>query len=279
MARAETQQPSPQNPAPDASVATPSTVEDWARTYIECRTLVEKLNPPPVPSSWAQHPEPPAAPALPGRPPEVVVVAKVRRSRVGTSSSEARARLLHTFMHHELQAAELMAWALLRFPSAEPAFKRGLLAICLDEIRHLNAYAALLTCRGVAPGSYPVRDWFWERVPTCTTALQFVSLMGLGVEAANLEHSSRFAKEFESAGDNDAAELQRKVEADEVNHVAFGRYWYERWAGVLTFDAWKAELPAPLSPLLMRAIPLNLEARSKAGLNPEFLRDLAAWTP
>jgi uncharacterized ferritin-like protein (DUF455 family) len=218
-------------------------------------------------------------PTTPGRPSELVVVSKVRRSRVGAASPEARARLLHTFMHHELQAAELMAWAVLRFPDAELAFRRGLLSICLDEIRHLNLYADLLTRRGVRLGAYPVRDWFWERVPTCATALQFVSLMGLGVEAANLEHSARFAQDFADAGDHEGAAVQHTVERDEVRHVAFGRHWYERWAGDLQFDAWRQQLPAPLSPLLMRALPLNVEARRSAGLNPDFLRDLALWEP
>jgi uncharacterized ferritin-like protein (DUF455 family) len=124
-----------------------------------------------------------------------------------------------------------------------------------------------------------VRDWFWQRVPTCETPLQFVSLMGLGVEAANLEHASRFADEFAHHGDHEAAELQRLVERDEVNHVAFGRQWFETWHGALAFAPWRRQLPKPLSPLLMRALPLNRAARSAAGLNATFLDALAAWTP
>lgn len=256
-----------------------ATVEAWAHAYILATSLDVKRNPSAVPLHWSTSPSELALPVAPGRPRELVVVAKVKRSRVGTSSAEARARLLHTFMHHELQAAELMLWAILRFPDVDPAFKRGLLAICKDEIRHLNLYADLLTRRSIALGSYPVRDWFWERVPTCTTPIQFVALMGLGVEAANLEHSARFAEEFAAAGDHEAAEIQRQVEADEINHVAFGRHWYERWVGTLRFDAWQRQLPPPLSPLLMRALPLNWKARSQAGLNADFLSELAAWTP
>lgn len=266
-------------PEPRPSAAEDATVEDWAHAYIVSTDLDVKLNPSAVPLHWSTSPLESVAPSAPGRPPEFVVVPKVRRSRVGGSSAEARARLLHTFMHHELQAAELMLWALLRFPDEEPAFKRGLIGICNDEIRHLNLYSNLLTQRGVVLGSYPVRDWFWERVPTCTTPVQFVALMGLGVEAANLEHSARFAAEFAAAGDHEAAEVQRQVEADEIQHVAFGRHWYERWVGALRFDAWQRQLPAPLSPLLMRALPLNWMARRQAGLNADFLTELAAWTP
>lgn len=254
-------------------------VERWAYEYIATTELAHKRTPPKVPSRWAGGTHGLQVPKAPGRPRELEVVPKVARSGYGTKSQEARARTIHTFLHHELQAAELMAWAILRFPDAEQEFKQGLLRICLDEIRHLGLYAALLERRGVTWGAYSVRDWFWQRVPTCETPLQFVSLMGLGVEAANLEHASRFATEFAQYGDQEAAELQKLVERDEVNHVAFGRHWFEVWHGALTFDPWRQQLPKPLSPLLMRALPLNRTARSDAGLNAAFLDALAAWTP
>lgn len=256
----------------------PLTVESWAFAYISTAELAYKRSPPPAPGLWASRNTPQAVPSAPGRPVELRVVAKAR-SGYGAKSAEARARTLHTFLHHELQAAELMAWAILRFRDAEDAFRQGLLRICLDEIRHLGLYARLLEERGVAWGTYPVRDWFWQRVPSCQTPVQFVSLMGLGVESANLEHASRFAEEFERHGDRQAAELQRLVERDEINHVAFGRHWFEVWEGALTFERWQAHLPAPLSPLLMRALPLNYAARTRAGMNDGFLRALASWAP
>jgi len=42
--------------------------------------------------------------------------------------------------HHELQAAELMCCALLAFSDVELEFSRGLLGVCLDEIRHMNLF-------------------------------------------------------------------------------------------------------------------------------------------
>ena len=259
-----------------------ASVEQWAFDFLTATSLTEKLRPPPVPDVWL--PASSAAmpvPVMPGRPKELRVVERVPRSRGGSvkGSARARNRLLHAFLHHELQAAELMAWALLRFSKSEPAFRRGLLNICQDELRHLQLYLALLGSRGVDVSDFPVRDWFWDRVPTCSTPLQFVSLMGLGVEAANLEHCERFAQAFAEAGDHEAASLQRQIEHEEVAHVAFGRYWFERWQGRLEFDAWKRQLPKPLSPLLMRALPLNRAARGRAGMGDEFLHALANWTP
>lgn len=266
-------------PANDANAIRHADVEAWAYDYITTTDLAYKRFPPPVPSQWCSAQARAAVPDAPGRPPQLSVVAKVARSGYGTKSEEARARTLHTFLHHELQAAELMAWAILRFPDTELAFRQGLLRICLDEIRHLGLYAALLERRGTKWGAYPVRDWFWQRVPTCQTPLQFVSLMGLGVESANLEHASRFAQEFAAHGDHEAADLQHVVERDEIKHVAFGCHWFETWSGGLAFDRWREQLPKPLSPLLMRALPLNRMARTAAGQNQGFLDALSAWTP
>ena len=93
-----------------------------------------------MPGDWEVAPEAPAA-RTPGRPAELVVVAHADKMR-GLAVQSGRARALHTFLHHELQAAELMAWAVLAFPDAPRAFRRGLLRIALDEVRHMRLYEA-----------------------------------------------------------------------------------------------------------------------------------------
>lgn len=190
-----------------------------------------------------------------------------------------RARLLHTFMHHELQAAELMCWALLKFSDAPQAFREGLLRICTDELRHMNGYGQLLVALGAAYGDFPVRDWFWERVPTCTTPLQFVALMSMGLEAANLEHSPMFEAQFRKVGDDAAADFLQVVARDEVEHVRFGVHWFAAFAGPVEFERWRAELPPPLSPLLMRGKAVDSLARQQAGMPSSFVEQLKRWRP
>ena len=58
----------------------------------------------------------------------------------GMRDPAQRARILHALANHELQAIELFAWALLAFPDAPLAFRRGLVAILADEQRHLALY-------------------------------------------------------------------------------------------------------------------------------------------
>lgn len=265
----------------DTTLTPPSagTVERWAFDYILTRELDEKLAPPPMPDAWETAP---AARRLarPGRASTLRVVPKSAK----TPGPEAlrkpalRAQLIHTFLHHELQAAELMAWALLAFADAPSAFRRGLARILLDEVRHMKLYAEHLASLGHRYGEFPVRDWFWERIPTAPTAMHFVAVMGIGFEGGNLDHTARFAALFRSFGDELGVQVQERICAEEVSHVQFALHWFSRWAGCADFSTWTRHLPPPLSPLLMRGKTLNVADRLRSGLSPEFLDELERWS-
>src|SRR6476469_3258042 len=117
-------------------------VERWAWDYVTTTSLETKLAPAAIPERWEDAP-PPRRLAAPGRPPSLRVVYKAEKLRALTTTA-GRARALHSFLHHELQAAELMAWAVLAFPDAPRAFRVGLLRIALDEVRHMGLYASQL---------------------------------------------------------------------------------------------------------------------------------------
>lgn len=249
----------------------------WAEDYIRTTSLRDKLTPPPNDLRWRDGPA--TAPATPGRP-RCLTVADVGMPTPGVKAlavAHKRAQLIHTFWHHELQAAELMCWALLSFPDTPRSFRRGLLAICADEIRHMQMYGSYLEQLGFALGDFPVRDWFWQRVPSCSSALSYVATMGIGFEGGNLDHTARFARRFRQAGDEVGARLQEQVGVEEVPHVRFALHWYRRWSNRSCFEDWRTHLPAPLSPLLMRGRPLARAARREAGMDDGFIDALAAW--
>jgi uncharacterized ferritin-like protein (DUF455 family) len=253
------------------------TVERWAWEYVRAESLEFKLQPPPVPEPWEDSP-PIRRLKEPGRPPELRIVAKAPRTR-GLATPTGRARTLHTFLHHELQAAELMAWALLAFPDTPRDFRAGLLRVALDEVRHMRLYAAQIERLGHRVGEFTVRDWFWERIPACASPASFVAAMGLGLESANLEHTRSFAARFRAAGDEEGAGTQELVGREEIAHARFGARWFAEFAGGLDFEAWRAALPPPLSPMLMRGHPLHRDARVRAGFPERFLDQLDAWQP
>ena len=187
---------------------------------------------------------------------------------------------MHTFLHHELQAAELFAWAVLAFPTAPQPFREGLVQLCREELTHLALYVEHLNELGFAVGDFPVRDWFWSRVAKCTDAIAFVALQGLGLEGANLEHSPRFAAWFRDAGDEAGARILERVAEEEIGHVAFATRWFERLSGApLDYDRWCAALPAPLTPAILKGRPLNRRARAQAGMDDAFLARLEAEPP
>lgn len=258
------------------------TLQRWAYDYIASDVLSHKQAPGDAPQDLPAHEDQPALRiARPGRPPELVVSPqKIKAPRGGAlRDPKKRAALLHTFWHHELQAAELMCWAVLAFPETPPAFKRGLVRICHDEIRHMQLYAAEIQRLGFDVGHFPVRDWFWQRVPAAASPAAFLAVMGLGFEAGNLDHTQRYAQQFRELGDDSAAAVQELVAREEVPHVAFAAHWFRRFEGELSFSRWCEQLPAPLSPMVMRGDPLDRSARAAAGLSEQFLDALSQWQP
>lgn len=253
------------------------TLDRWAWDYVVTMSLAHKMDPPAPPDAWATS-RTCRRLAAPGRPPELRVVARADKKK-SLATPQGRAQALHNFFHHELQAAELMAWAVLAFADAPEELRRGLVRIALDEARHMRIYAKEIERLGHRIGDFGVRDWFWQRVPTCRDAASFMAVMGLGLESANLEHAVSFAAQFRASGDEDAARAQELVGREEIAHVRFGVRWFPELAGALDFETWKAALPEPLTPLLMRALPLARDARTRAGQPTTFLDELEAWTP
>jgi len=264
----------------------PARLTEASRAYVEARSRSVKLTPSRAARVGASRSGSAAdAPLRPGRSPHLDVRDRAERiPRPGALvHASARAKLLHVFLHHEVQAAELCAWAIASFPDAPADLREGLWRVLEDEARHARMYAGRLAALGHRYGDFPVRDWFWARVPTCRTVRQYTALMGLGFEGGNLEHAERFEGALRSAGDDASAELVARVGREEVAHVHFAGRWFVRLGGAADrrsggpdYDAWRADLPAPLTPALLQGRPLAREPRRRAGLGEAFLDRLEA---
>ncbi|MEZ4410597.1 MAG: DUF455 family protein [Polyangiales bacterium] len=175
-----------------------------------------------------------------------------------------RARVLHGFIHHEVQAAELMAWAISRGPCAARVPPR--LADARDEARHVAMYSEHLERLGSRYGDLPVRDWFWQRLPTARTGS--LSPRCAGLEGANLDHAARFAQRFAAAGDPEGA--RRRLVGGRapptqppvvVTALRRGARGHLRALG-------RASLTPPLTPWVMRATPSTARQRPRAQASP-----------
>jgi uncharacterized ferritin-like protein (DUF455 family) len=246
----------------------------YARGLLQATTLEGKLAAPPAGSPDVDR-RPVALPDQPARPPglEPAEGGAKLPPLSGLPDPAQRARLLHGWFNHELQAVELFAWALLTFPEAPGPFRRGLLTLLEDEQRHARLYVQRLAAHGHAPGDFPVSAYLWNKRGLMDTPLRFVAAMCLTFENANLDHTLDAAAAARDAGDPETADVLERVHAEELTHVAFGLRWLERFKaeGTSMVDAWQQALGWPLRPALARGPLLHVDCRRRLGMPDAFV--------
>lgn len=265
------------------------TVQTYAEGILLANTLEGKLAPPPVGLSL----DPPRkgsyrSPDLPGRPRELEPrKAGDIRTKIPSAeqlgSEEHRSTLLHFFCNHELIAVELMALALLKFPDAPDAFRRGLLHTLQEEQEHTRLYRARMRDTGTQFGDHSLSRMIWDLVAPMDSPLEYVSRLSLTFEQSNLDFAKHYSKAFSRAGDQDSADLLSKIYHDEIAHVGHGLKWLRRFKQQKEsdWDAWHNSLALPLSPIRAKApegeIAFNEAGRRRAGLDDDFIARLKLY--
>lgn len=143
-----------------------------------------------------------------------------------------RRACLARFAHHELQAVEYFAWALLRWPALPTGLRRGLLAALADEQRHCLLYLDRLYAQGGRFDGDDHSDYFWRQAPAIAASpagpRAFLAAMGLTLEQANLDFTLTYRDGFAEAGDAESAAVCQRVHDEEVAHVALAARWLVR---------------------------------------------------
>jgi uncharacterized ferritin-like protein (DUF455 family) len=259
-------------------------LREFAESILFATTLEEKLREPERITD-AQPGPARTAPEFPGRPLELRFKAQGSGKGEfpglhGISREHERGRLLHFFANHELLATELMALALLRFPDAPAAFRKGVLQTLKEEQVHTRMYLERMRECGIEFGEIPVSGYFWRAVSRMADPLDYVAGLSLTFEQANLDFCRQFARGFEQAGDQVTARLLERIYRDEIAHVAYGLKWFRRWKprGQSDWEAFCRQLKFPLSPQRAKGLILNVEGRRAAGLEPEFIAELNVFS-
>jgi len=253
-------------------------IRDFAEIVLASEDLAVKLAPP-AGALTDEVPGPVFRAAGPGRPPGLRKSEAVKvevPSIEGMPDPAQRPRILHALANHELQAAELFAWALLAFPDAPPEFRRGLVKILQDEQRHTRMYIARLEDNGARFGDFPVNFYFWNKAAAIRSPVDFVCAMSLTFENANLDFTVDYGKAARRARDAKTAAVIEQVHRDEIEHVRFGWRWLQHWKGEdeSAWEAWNRHLTWPLRPVRARGSSFHREGREAAGLDPDFIRRL-----
>jgi uncharacterized ferritin-like protein (DUF455 family) len=188
----------------------------------------------------------------------------------------ARASALARFAHHELQAVELFAASLLRWPELSESFARALAGILADEQRHARLYLARLQALGASFEEFaPHSDYFWKHADALLGGEPpaFFAAMGLTLEQANLDFSGIYRDAFLAAGDSESADICAQVHADETRHVAFAARALRELgvAGAGDTQRFERAVPFPFSASRAKGRRFDLDARRAAGLDEKFI--------
>jgi uncharacterized ferritin-like protein (DUF455 family) len=224
------------------------------------------------------------APEQPGRP-AGLRLSPARRGvpmppDIALHDPAARARLLHAFANHELQAIELMALALLRFPDAPPAFRRGLVAALGEEQAHLSAYVGRMRELGAELGDHDPSAFFWRVMSAMPDPRDFVAHLSLTFEQANLDFARHYAGALRAVADDRTAAILDRVYEEEIGHVKLGLVWFRRWSptGPSLLAAHAEALREPMNLRRARGIGFDREGRRRAGLPDDYIEELACFS-
>jgi uncharacterized ferritin-like protein (DUF455 family) len=219
-------------------------------------------------------------PAMPGRNQRLSfskIQLKFPKSK-SLAEQDKKALAIHSFANHELLAIEMMAAAILYYPhktEEDIKFKKGLFSALKDEQKHLSLYLGRLNDLGYTLGDFPLNDFFWRQMEKLQTPSQFISLMSLTLEAANLDFAQYYSHLFRELGDEETAKILDIVLEDEITHVALGSYWLKRWKQDKSLWEYYLEvLPWPMTPARSKGIHFDPSLHGKAVSDHEFMQNL-----
>lgn len=195
------------------------------------------------------------------------------------SEPDKRAVYLHRFAGHELLAVEIMAYALLAFPFASANFRKGLIQTLKDEQEHVKLYIKELNRLNTQFGDLPLYKHFWAYTPYMKSPLEYVSIMSLTFEMANLDFAPYYGKLFYEHGDIDAYNLMKKILKDELRHVRFGyRYLIKSCpTSEQNIHIWEDLLPPLMQPKQAKGPDFQVNNRKKAGLSSFWIEAHKAY--
>lgn len=253
-------------------------IHDWCVRILSADTLEEKLLTPLLLTDKT-----PGSPILwdtPSRPIGMEFKKHSRKERLPSlhehMDPDKRAVCLHRFAGHELLAVEIMAYALLAFPDAPKHFRRGLANTLKEEQEHVRLYTQRLLEMGVNFGDMPLYKHFWAFTKFLRTPLEYISVMSLTFEMANLDFAPVYEKSFIECDDIASALLMRRIFEDEINHVSFGVNWLKKMQPKeeSSWDCWRRHTPENLPVARAKGSPFLEEPRLKAGIPQEWILEM-----
>ncbi len=258
----------------EAAAGILATPDPWEKAALSARTaqawasghLHERALPGPPPGRPARPDTPPL------RPPR-----EVPRRRIGPGT-RGRIALLHALAHIELNAIDL-AWDILARFSSLPlphAFRGDWVRVAAEEAQHFLLLSERLTTLGAAYGDFPAHDGLWEAAEaTSGDLLARLAVVPLVLEARGLDVTPGMIERLSAVGDNESADILRRIYADEIGHVTIGKHWFDHICaqrGLAPGETWRALVATHFKGAIKP--PFNEPARRQAGMEAGFYEPL-----
>ncbi len=255
-------------------------LRDWAKRILSADTLEEKLLSPQVITD--REPGVPLFWKDPTRPPNMGFKSHSKSEKLPPfhehNDPNKIAICLHRFAGHELLAVEMMAFALLAFPNAPTSFRRGVAHTLKEEQQHVKLYIKRMKELGISFGDLPLYRHFWAHTPYIKTPENYVSMVSLTFEQANLDFAPHYGLSFARNGDYESAKVMEVILADEIRHVSFGMKWLQSLKPQEEKDLWsfwqKCQKPF-LHPKRATGFIFSAENRRKAAIPQDWITRLS----
>lgn len=196
------------------------------------------------------------------------------------NQKEPLAIALHSFANHELLAMELFAWAILTFH--DYPFLHGIwYQTLLEEQSHFNLYIDRIEQLGFSFGDFPLNSFFFRTVTKSNSPQEFISLMNLSFEQANLDHALYYRDIFAKFGDNESAQIMQTILEDEILHIKRSIPFMQKKSSEEHQDFWAYYLnnlkKTNITPARAKGIHFNYSARVDANLPSDFIQNVKEY--
>ncbi|TDY00048.1 ferritin-like domain-containing protein [Thiohalophilus thiocyanatoxydans] len=163
----------------------------------------------------------------PGRPARPELVAPRDLPARSTASEAGRAALIHSICHIEFNAINLAWDAVYRFRGLPGAYYTDWIKVAREEAYHFSLLRDHLRHLGYDYGDFPAHNGLWEMcLQTAHDPLVRMALVPRVLEARGLDVTPGIMRKLEQSGDDNAVDLLRIIQRDEVGHVAIGSRWF-----------------------------------------------------
>eukprot|EP01112_Ceratiomyxa_fruticulosa_P007602 TRINITY_DN1975_c0_g1_i14.p1 TRINITY_DN1975_c0_g1~~TRINITY_DN1975_c0_g1_i14.p1 ORF type:complete len:329 (-),score=52.61 TRINITY_DN1975_c0_g1_i14:4-990(-) len=172
-------------------------------------------------------------PLFPGRPSFVKIMDPrelPQRGKGGTK--ESRVAMLHSFVHIENCAIDLIWDCICRFipqyPNLPREFFDDFTKIAQDEAKHYGLLNERLKDLGSFYGAFPSHAGLWEDAQsTSHDLLARLAIENMVHEARGLDVTPKIITKYRSGGDLKTSDLLVQILGDEITHVRYGIRWFD----------------------------------------------------